>query len=73
MIRTRGDLKGSGNVVKMVRSVRILIGEIRQLNSMDEDEVSMFSKQIKAPYDIVAQTKQMGRLPVVHFVAGGVA
>ncbi|CAA2987280.1 pyridoxal 5 -phosphate synthase-like subunit [Olea europaea subsp. europaea] len=72
MIRTQGDLKGSGNVVETVRSVRKVMGEIRRLNNMDEDEVFTFSKQIKAPYDIVAQTKQMGRLPVVHFAAGGI-
>ncbi|CAI9767192.1 unnamed protein product [Fraxinus pennsylvanica] len=72
MIRTQGDLKGSGNVVETVRGVRKVMGEIRRLNNMDEDEVFTFSKQIKAPYDIVAQTKQMGRLPVVHFAAGGI-
>ncbi|KAE8700648.1 putative pyridoxal 5'-phosphate synthase subunit PDX1 [Hibiscus syriacus] len=45
-------------------------GEIRVLNNMDEDEVFAFSKKVTAPYDLVAQTKQMGRLPVVHFAAG---
>ncbi|XWS16353.1 hypothetical protein CRYUN_Cryun34aG0078500 [Craigia yunnanensis] len=48
------------------------MGEIRILNNMDEDEVFAFSKKIAAPYDLVAQTKQMGRLPVVHFAAGGI-
>lgn len=73
LIRTQGDLKGSGNIVDTVRSVRKVMGQIRVLNNMDEDEVFAFSKQIQAPYDIVAQTKQMGRLPVVHFAAGGIA
>ncbi|KAI4355647.1 hypothetical protein L6164_004397 [Bauhinia variegata] len=48
------------------------MGEIRVLNNMDEVEVFAFSKKIAAPYDLVAQTKQMGRLPVVHFAAGGI-
>lgn len=73
MIRTQGEGTGSGNIVDTVRNVRKLMGEIRVLNNMDEDEVFAFSKRIEAPYDIVAQTKQMGRLPVVHFAAGGIA
>lgn len=48
------------------------MGDIRILSNMDDDEVFTFSKKIGAPYDIVAQTKQMGRLPVVHFAAGGI-
>ncbi|KAL8522390.1 hypothetical protein ACS0TY_012507 [Phlomoides rotata] len=72
MIRTQGDLTGSGNIVDTVRNVRKVMGEIRVLNNMDDDEVFAFSKRIVAPYDIVAQTKQMGRLPVVHFAAGGI-
>lgn len=48
------------------------MGDIRILNNMDEDEVFTFAKKIAAPYDLVAQTKQMGRLPVVQFAAGGV-
>ncbi|KAK9281719.1 hypothetical protein L1049_004860 [Liquidambar formosana] len=73
MIRTQGDLLRSGNVVETVRNVRSVMGDIRILNNMDEDEVFAFSKKIAAPYDLVAQTKQMGRLPVVHFAAGGIA
>ncbi|KAE8718402.1 putative pyridoxal 5'-phosphate synthase subunit PDX1 [Hibiscus syriacus] len=49
-----------------------VMSEIRILNNMDEDEVFAFSKKIAAPYDLVAQTKQMGRLPVVHFATGGI-
>lgn len=48
------------------------MGELRALSNMDEDEVFAFAKKIEAPYDLVAQTKQMGRLPVVHFAAGGI-
>lgn len=72
MIRTQGDLMGSGNIVETVRNVRKVMGDIRILNNMDDDEVFTFAKKIEAPYDIVAQTKQMGRLPVVHFAAGGI-
>lgn len=73
LIRTQGDLTGTGNIVQTVRSVRKVMGDIRVLTNMDEDEIFTFSKKISAPYDIVAQTKQMGRLPVVHFAAGGIA
>ena len=72
MVRTQGDLVGSGNIAETVRNVRSIMGEIRVLNNMDEDEVFAFSKKIAAPYDLVAQTKQMGRLPVVQFAAGGI-
>lgn len=72
MIRTQGEMSGSGNVVETVHNVRKVMGDIRVLNNMDEDEVFAFAKRIGAPYDIVAQTKQMGRLPVVHFAAGGI-
>ncbi|KAK7255122.1 hypothetical protein RIF29_28525 [Crotalaria pallida] len=72
MIRTQGDFEGSGNIVETVKNVRFAMGDIRVLSNMDEDEVFAFSKKIEAPYDLVVQTKQLGRLPVVHFVAGGV-
>ncbi|GLU22206.1 hypothetical protein SLE2022_382980 [Rubroshorea leprosula] len=72
IIRTQGDLSGSGNIAETVKNVRSVMGEIRVLNNMDEDEVFAFSKKIAAPYDLLAQTKQMGRLPVVHFAAGGI-
>ncbi|KAJ4782463.1 Pyridoxal 5'-phosphate synthase subunit PdxS [Rhynchospora pubera] len=72
MIRTKGEA-GTGNVVEAVRHVRSVMGEIRSLRSMDEDEVFAFAKRIGAPYDLVMQTKTMGRLPVVQFAAGGIA
>lgn len=72
VIRTQGDLSGSGNVAQTVRNVRSIMGQIRMLNNMDDDEVFKFSKSIAAPYDLVAQTKQMGRLPVVQFASGGI-
>ncbi|BAF28926.1 Os11g0708500 [Oryza sativa Japonica Group] len=72
MIRTKGEA-GTGNVVEAVRHVRSVMGEIRALRNMDDDEVFSYAKRIAAPYDLVMQTKQLGRLPVVQFAAGGVA
>ncbi|KAL3735848.1 hypothetical protein ACJRO7_024902 [Eucalyptus globulus] len=72
MIRIQGDLDRSGDVVETVKNVRSVMGEMRVLNNMDDDEVFAFAKKIEAPYDLVAQSKQMGRLPVVHFAAGGI-
>eukprot|EP00245_Coleochaete_scutata_P011910 TRINITY_DN4512_c0_g1_i1.p1 TRINITY_DN4512_c0_g1~~TRINITY_DN4512_c0_g1_i1.p1 ORF type:complete len:319 (+),score=69.01 TRINITY_DN4512_c0_g1_i1:105-1061(+) len=72
MIRTKGEA-GTGNVVEAVRHSRSVLGEIRRLQTMDEDELYVYAKEIRAPYDLVKQTKQLGRLPVVNFAAGGVA
>lgn len=72
MIRTKGEA-GTGNVIEAVRHVRSVMGDIRVLRNMDDDEVFTFAKKIAAPYDLVMQTKQLGRLPVVQFAAGGVA
>ncbi|KAG5603079.1 hypothetical protein H5410_034449 [Solanum commersonii] len=72
MIRTKGEA-GTGNIIEAVRHVRSVMGDIRVLRNMDDDEVFTFAKKIQAPYDLVMQTKQLGRLPVVHFAAGGVA
>ncbi|KAJ9548753.1 hypothetical protein OSB04_021296 [Centaurea solstitialis] len=72
MIRTKGEA-GTGNIIEAVRHVRSVMGDIRVLANMDDDEVFTFAKKIAAPYDLVMQTKQLGRLPVVQFAAGGVA
>ncbi|XP_065866037.1 pyridoxal 5'-phosphate synthase-like subunit PDX1.2 [Euphorbia lathyris] len=72
MIRTQGEIIGQGNIAETVRNLRNVMKEIRILNNMDEDEVFAFAKSIAAPYDLVAQTKQMGRLPVMQFAAGGI-
>lgn len=72
MIRTKGEA-GTGNVVEAVRHVRAVQGGIRQLQSMDEDEIYVFAKEIRAPLELVRQTKALGRLPVVNFAAGGVS
>ncbi|CAN0878245.1 Pyridoxal 5'-phosphate synthase-like subunit PDX1.2 [Linum grandiflorum] len=73
MIRAQGEtVEGNGNIAQTVRNVRSVMGDVRILNNMDEDEVFAFAKKIAAPYDLVAQTKQMGRLPVVLFAGGGI-
>jgi len=72
MIRTKGEA-GTGNVVEAVRHARTVNGAIRRLKCMDEDEMYAFAKEIRASYDLVKQTAELGRLPVVNFAAGGVA
>ena len=72
MIRTKGEA-GTGDVVEAVRHARSVLGEIRRLQNMPEEEVMAFSKEIGAPYEMVIETRSLGRLPVVNFAAGGVA
>jgi pyridoxal 5'-phosphate synthase pdxS subunit len=72
MIRTKGEA-GTGDVVEAVRHARQMFRDIRRLTSMDEDELFTFAKDIQAPHDLVVETAQLGRLPVVNFAAGGVA
>ncbi len=72
MIRTKGEA-GTGDVVEAVRHARSVLGEIRTLKTMDEAELMAFSKEIGAPYELVLETRSLGRLPVVNFAAGGLA
>lgn len=72
MIRTKGEA-GTGDVVEAVRHIRTLHKEIRILQTMSDDEVFSFAKEIGAPLDVLLETKKNGRLPVVNFAAGGVA
>jgi pyridoxal 5'-phosphate synthase pdxS subunit len=72
MIRTKGEA-GTGNVVEAVRHARAVLGEIRRLSAMAPEEMMAYSKEIRAPYDLVVETAQLGRMPVVNFAAGGVA
>merc|ERR1740138_928214 len=72
MIRTKGEA-GTGNVVEAVRHIRTLHKEIRMVQTMDDDELFMYAKQIGAPVSLVQEVKREGRLPVVNFAAGGVA
>ena len=72
MIRTKGEA-GTGDVVEAVRHARAVLGEIRRLTSMPEEELMAYAKEIGAPYELVKETRALGRLPVVNFAAGGVA
>jgi pyridoxal 5'-phosphate synthase pdxS subunit len=72
MIRTKGEA-GTGDVVEAVRHARSVLGEIRRLQNMPEEELMGYSKDIGAPYELVLETRALGRLPVVNFAAGGLA
>ena len=72
MIRTKGEA-GTGDVVEAVRHARSVLGSIRQLQTMADEELMAYSKELGAPYELVKETKELGRMPVVNFAAGGVA
>jgi len=72
MIRTKGEA-GTGDVVEAVRHARTVMGQIRHLVSLPEEEVMAFAKDLGAPYELVLETKKLGRMPVVNFAAGGIA
>ena len=72
MIRTKGEA-GTGDVVEAVRHARTMNGQMRKVSSMDENELFTFAKDIQAPYALLREVAELGRLPVVNFAAGGVA
>lgn len=72
MIRTKGEA-GTGNVVEAVRHMRAVMSEIRKIQNMPEEELMNEAKQLNAPYELVRKVKELGRLPVVNFAAGGIA
>ncbi|MGE5250660.1 MAG: pyridoxal 5'-phosphate synthase lyase subunit PdxS [Bacteroidota bacterium] len=72
MIRTKGEA-GTGDVVEAVRHARAVLGDIRRLTTMAEEELMSYAKEIGAPYELVKETRELGRMPVVNFAAGGVA
>jgi pyridoxal 5'-phosphate synthase pdxS subunit len=72
MIRTKGEA-GTGDIVEAVRHARAVLGKIRQLQGMPEEEVMAFAKKIGAPYELCLETRKLGCLPVVNFAAGGIA
>ncbi len=72
MIRTKGEA-GTGDVVEAVRHARTVFGEIRRLMNLPDEELMTFAKEIGAPYELVVETRALGRLPVVNFAAGGIA
>ncbi|NCP86119.1 MAG: pyridoxal 5'-phosphate synthase lyase subunit PdxS [Anaerolineae bacterium CG_4_9_14_3_um_filter_57_17] len=72
MMRTKGEA-GTGDVVEAVRHARTVLGEIRRIQGMPEEELMAYAKTIGAPYELVKETAALGRLPVVNFAAGGIA
>ena len=72
MIRTKGEA-GTGNVVEAVRHMRTMMADIHRLSRLPQEEWMTFAKENSAPYELVAQGAQTGRLPVVNFAAGGIA
>ncbi len=72
MIRTKGEA-GTGNVVEAVRHMRAITSGIHELQGMDDMELSARARALEAPYEILAECRDLGRLPVVNFSAGGIA
>lgn len=72
MIRTKGE-PGTGNVVEAVRHMRMMMGEIRRVQNLPREELMAAAKDMGAPYELLVQVAELGRLPVVNFAAGGIA
>ena len=72
MIRTKGEA-GTGNIVEAVRHMRTVQGTIRRLSALGDDELVAFAKEHEAPVALVREARDLGRLPVVNFAAGGIA
>jgi pyridoxal 5'-phosphate synthase pdxS subunit len=72
MIRTKGEA-GSGNIVEAVRHARKVLGEIRRIQHMGDDELMATARDLRAPYELVKEVQERGNLPVVNFAAGGVS
>jgi len=72
MIRSKGEA-GTGNVVEATRHMRSITGGIRRLTQLDEAELHTAAKELQAPYYLVREVAELGRLPVVLFTAGGIA
>jgi pyridoxal 5'-phosphate synthase pdxS subunit len=72
MIRTKGEA-GTGNVVEAVRHARTVLGEVRRIRGMTEEELMATARDLKAPYELVVEIHETGKLPVVNFSAGGIA
>jgi len=72
MIRSKGEA-GTGNIVEAVRHLREILGGIKRLQSLPREELMSEAKDLGAPYDLVLQVAETGKLPVVLFCAGGIA
>jgi len=72
MIRTKGEA-GTGDVKEAVRHMKLIMGDIRALKGKNEEELRDVAKELKVPFELVQETAELQRLPVVNFAAGGVA
>ncbi|MBS3985341.1 MAG: pyridoxal 5'-phosphate synthase lyase subunit PdxS [Selenomonadales bacterium] len=72
MVRTKGEA-GTGNVVEAVRHMRAVQSEMRRVMLAPDEELMTIAKEFGAPFPLVQEVKQLGRLPVVNFAAGGIA
>jgi pyridoxal 5'-phosphate synthase pdxS subunit len=72
MIRTKGEA-GTGNVVEAVRHARTVLGEVKRIQTMDATELMALARDLKAPYELIKEIHDTGKLPVVNFSAGGIA
>tara|TARA_B100000029_G_scaffold509838_1_gene599898 strand:- start:2118 stop:2999 length:882 start_codon:yes stop_codon:yes gene_type:complete len=72
MIRTKGEA-GTGNIVEAVRHARSVLGEIEKIKSMNREELMATARDLQAPFELVNQIHETGKLPVVNFAAGGIA
>jgi pyridoxal 5'-phosphate synthase pdxS subunit len=72
MIRTKGEA-GSGNIVEAVRHIRAIVGEMRHITTLREDELMAKAKEHGAPYELIEYVHKHGKLPVPNFSAGGIA
>lgn len=72
MIRTKGE-PGTGNVIEAVRHIRQVMDDIRWISNLPQEELMAAAKELQAPYELVVETANLKRLPVINFAAGGIA
>ena len=72
MIRTKGEA-GTGNVIEAVKHMRSMTDGINKIKTSDQNELMSLAKEIRAPFDVVKEIYELGKLPVVNFAAGGIA
>ena len=72
MIRTKGEA-GTGNVIEAVKHMRSMTDGINKIKTSDQNELMSLAKEIRAPFDVVKEIHELGKLPVVNFSAGGIA
>lgn len=72
MIRTKGEA-GTGNVVEAVRHARTVLDEIRRIQNLPQEQLMTVAKEMGAPYELLKQVAETGKLPVANLAAGGIA